>query len=415
MTRTPDDKATIVAQADGDSPKGRSSRFSWNEKMVDPDGILTHTDIRRNMVMLIMLEAIFAVGAADLSVALAPLWTYLGASNKIIGLVNAPVWAGLTGFILSPYITRRFRYKKYYFFVTSILVTVWVLLLGVGLALAPGLGISKPSLLIFAAGCVLLYYFVAGFVALPHQEYTAGCIPMNYRGTMFGASITVSSVLSIAALALGRYFLMSYEAPLSYSYLLLLVWLIWFCGYLFAIFAREKPAPIEKSAKPWSREMFRNFWLDKPFIRYLVVWMLAVATIVQVWNFIPIYAIKVLKLGDAVSADIALVQKVVAIGVTFFTGILVDKVGPKRVFPYATLAVGIGYALVFFVPSKIGVYASSAIVSLAFAPFYSCATVLGYSIPKPEHRAGHYSIQFLLTGVFFLAGSFSRARWRWER
>ena len=44
-------------------------------------------------------------------------------------------------------------------------------------------------------------------------------------------------------------------------------------GYIFALFGKEIPTPIENAPKPYTKEMFVDFWRDKRFLRVLVMWI----------------------------------------------------------------------------------------------------------------------------------------------
>ena len=49
---------------------------------------LSADDIRHNMKVLIMLDAIFTMGITDLAIVAAPMWKYLHATNTQIGIVG---------------------------------------------------------------------------------------------------------------------------------------------------------------------------------------------------------------------------------------------------------------------------------------------------------------------------------------
>ena len=77
--------------------------------------------IRRNMVCCITMDCMWAVGwQGGVFLALLPLLKYLGASNTQTGLILGSSFMSLAGVFLTPFITRRFPYKKWYFFVTNI-------------------------------------------------------------------------------------------------------------------------------------------------------------------------------------------------------------------------------------------------------------------------------------------------------
>jgi hypothetical protein len=76
--------------------------------------------VRRNMTACILLDTIFMTGWADLVLVGGPLLVYLNASNRVMGLINGAMFAGLFGMIVSPWISRRFPVKKWYLFIVNV-------------------------------------------------------------------------------------------------------------------------------------------------------------------------------------------------------------------------------------------------------------------------------------------------------
>jgi len=363
-----------------------------------------HPYLRRNMTVMVMIESIWATGASDMVLAVSPLLAYLGASYTMVGFVGGLMWTGFIGSILSPYINRRFAYKKYYYVVVSLVTITPILLLGLGVVFSKHFALSGQSLLYFTVACIVGYNVFAGFCQLPHQEFLAACIPMNYRGRMFGLSMSVSNVTSIGAQSLAAWILKMIVKPVCFGYIFLLTWMIWAFGYVLAAFAIEpRPSPIEKVAKPWSREMFASVWGDRPYLRYMVLAALSTITYGSFAGMVGYYGLKDLKMPAEYIAYLGIIQKVVGIGFTAPAGLLIDKFGPKKVYPYTVLGAAISCLIVFAMPSVKGIFVATVVTSVV-VPLGAANTVFAWSIPKPEQRQGHYSVIFIVNNATWLVG-----------
>ena len=361
---------------------------------------LSKADIKRNMIAIILLESIFYMGFTDLQLAMQPLLVYLKASNSMIGIINGATIMGLVGVFFSPWITRRFRYKKWYMFVVHMPYIGSVGLMGLAVLMSKQFGLSDPSLLMVVFGLTLAHWFFSGFVSLPHQEYTAACIPMAYRGRYSGWSFSVGGVLSIGSAMLGGWVLSHYSKPMAFGYVLLMAWAIAQSGFLFALLGKELPTPVEKSPKPWSKSMFKAVWEDKPYVRFLTIYALSNAIIYPtLFTFINVYGFRELGMRPETSALIQVIGQAARIGACVFIGIITDKIGPKRVYPFWFLIAGIGIMIPVMIGSPIGVYIASAFAALYVAGTTGAFGALLYGLPSPENRAGHFAIQLILMFV----------------
>lgn len=370
----------------------------------DHAGVLTPETIRHNMKVMIFLEAIYATGFADLQMTLQPLLDYLGASYKVAGFVTGITWPALLGCFLTPYITRRFPYKKWLYVSISVAYSLLILLLGVGLVLTPHWHPSARTALIFTVVCFFFYYVIFGFTALPHMEDLANCLPVNYRGRMFGISLTIGSLGSVGIISLSMVLLKVFAEPVNYGYCFLLTSVLWIAGFGFSALAREVPTPVDKSPKPWTGGMLLAFWQDKAYVRFLSVWTLAHLTFVPINGMIPFYGFHELKMAAYTAAIIGNIGQIARILGMTPSGFLIDKHTPARVLPYTMLAIGGGYLICSAMNNPWGVYISQGVLALAFCVFYACGTVLAVSLPRPEHRAGHLAIQNIITMIFFAVG-----------
>ncbi|MHB9037319.1 MAG: MFS transporter [Armatimonadota bacterium] len=248
----------------------------------------------------------------------------------------------------------------------------------------------------------LASWFFGGFVTLPHQEYVAACIPMAYRGRYTGYSFTIGGILSVLNASVGGIILKYASKPASFGWLYILAWLVCQGGYLLALIGREERTPVEKSPKAWSRGMFVAFWNDKLFVKLMIVNMINSVIIAPAIGFYTIYGFKDLKLAASMSAIFAILQTLTRAVVSSPVGMLVDKVGPRRVYSLAPLlAVPASFAVVFigrcFNINGLGLYIGVGLSALYVAAIYSSFTALSYGMPKPENRGGHYTFQILIS------------------
>ncbi|MFZ9938360.1 MAG: hypothetical protein ACO3JG_15080, partial [Luteolibacter sp.] len=121
-------------------------------------------DVRRNFACLVWMGSVFAMGWAEVMVVLQPLLVHYEASNTQIGIVQGVLVATLPGMFLSPWITRRFRHKKLYLFVTD---TLYLLPIGIVGAVVWAGGIGGNQTMV---GFILLLFLfgqiAAGFGGL---------------------------------------------------------------------------------------------------------------------------------------------------------------------------------------------------------------------------------------------------------
>jgi hypothetical protein len=242
-----------------------------------------------NLAFLILLNASYWSGWAELQLALQPLLVYLKANNLMIGIITGAPFMGLIGIVMSPWITRHFKYKKKYLFSTNIPYLGMLALIAGAAILMNYLHISHQRLLYTIFFLVMAHWFFAGFVALPCQEFISACLPSSYMGRLIGYSFSIGGSAAIVTAAIGGWILLKVSPPASFGYVILIAWVIMQGGYVSALFAKEIPTPIENSPKPWSKAMLVAAWNDRPFMRFLLLYFLYYSLIMPVFIFINIY------------------------------------------------------------------------------------------------------------------------------
>lgn len=361
-------------------------------------------DIRRNMVCVIMLDTIWYTGAADLTIALMPLLVFLKASNTMIGAIGSFSAFSLFGMLVTPWITRRFVFKKWYLIGTNIPYVAPIGMIGLAIVFSQRLGATSEWLVMFITAMMLLFYFFGGFVALPHQEYVAACIPMSHRGRYNGFSYSAGAITGMGSSLLGGWILLQYAKPMAFGYLFLLTWFFFQSGYIAAAFARERPTPVEKSPKPWSKAMLKSVVADTRFFRFMILYVV-IAFFGPVMSFVTVYGYRELLMIPATAAVIQVITQAIRIPISPLAGIIVDKVGPKRLLGYWPLATVLWVLPAILIHNPWGVYITVAVNTVAVSLMGGVVTVLTYGLPKPEHRAGHFTTQLLISSVVGGVGS----------
>jgi MFS family permease len=365
---------------------------------------LSPKDVKRNMLVLILLNATYNTGWTDFQLAMQPFLVFLGASNSKIGLITGAPFMALIGVIISPWITKFFPRKKKYLFAANVPYLGMLLLIGLAGIFSKELNISNAYLLTYVFVLTVAHCFFAGFVNLPCQEYMAACIPMSHRGRLTGYSTSIAGIASIGAAALGGWMLAHISKPAAFGYVIVLGWTIMQGGYVVALFAKELPTPVDKSPSPWSLTMLKTAWKDKCYMRFLIMFFLYTTLVTQTFIFVNIYGFKSLNMAAATAAIIMIVNQIVRIFVSIPFGQITDKMTPKRILPYSFIMAAIAMFIPILVPNQYGVYISVAVSSAFGALICTAQTALLLGIPSPENRAGYYSLQFIAQNVSLALG-----------
>ena len=365
-------------------------------------GTLTRADVTHNVKVLVFLDAIFCTGSSDLGIVIGPLYVWLGMSNTLIGIITGATIFGLLGVLVSPWISRHFPIKKIYMLAAHVPYLLPWLISGLALIFADRLGLSRGQLTYVICGLAIATTFLGGFVTLPHQEYVAACIPMSHRGRYTGYSLTIGGVSAVCSMALGGLILNAVKKPYAFGWLYVICWVFCQGGYLLSLLGREQRTPVEKSPKAWSKEMFKAFWNDKPFLRFMVVFVLFNICVNPMVGFYAIYGFRELKMVAAASAVLGIVATLARSVISAPAGHLVDRRGAKMVYAFSPLlAIPPALAILLvkdgFGIHGLGVYIALGLTSLGGAATYSSFTALAYGLPKAENRSGHFTFQILIS------------------
>lgn len=367
--------------------------------------LFSKTDIKHNMIVLVMLDAIFTMGAADLQIATGPLWKFLHASNTVIGLAGSLAMLGVIGAFFSPFISLKFSIKKWYLLLAHLPYLGAWLLIGLALVFSRQLGLSNPTLLTVVVALTAANFFFGGFVTLPHQEYTAACIPMSHRGRFTGYSQGIGSAAALISSVIGGVILARISKPMAFGYLFLMTWFICQSGYLLALLGREKPTPVEKAPRAWSKDMLIAAWRDKPFLRVILLYMLYTIVFMPVFTtYLGQYGFREIKMADATAATMAIVMQIVRIILGGPIGHFTDKFSPKRALICLPILGCISILPALLLHNQIGVYIATGLSGVYLVAHYAAFWALLYGLPSPENRAGHYTVQILMGYIAMAIG-----------
>ena len=358
------------------------------ERLNDPT--LSPQNVRRNFACLVWMGSVFAMGWSEVVVVLQPLLVHYGASNTQIGIVQGVLIATLPGMFLSPWITRRFRHKKIYLFVTNSLYLLPVGLVGAAVW-AGGVG-GNAAMVAFIVWMMLVGQIAAGFGGLPSQEFFTACIPMRLRGRLAGFSAGLGGLLGLAAGGIAAWVLAVMPKPEAYGALLVLAWFLCQVADAAVLFAKEPPTPVEASPPPWGRAMWRAFFEDKKFLRVTLAICLISPLMSQLAVFSSVFAFRELGFKAQMAAWLGMTASGARLALSPAAGWLTDKFGAR---PSLLMWAGLscfGLFLLAAVPGTVSVFAAAGIAAVAGSGFSGAMNALTCGIPRPENRAGHFTL-----------------------
>lgn len=346
--------------------------------------------VRRNFACLVWMGSVFAMGWSEVVVVLQPLLVHYGASNTQIGMVQGVLIATLPGMFLSPWITRRFRRKKIYLFVTDSLYLLPVGIVG-AVVWAGGAG-GGAAMVGFIVWMMLIGQVAAGFGGLPNQEFFTACIPMRLRGRLAGVSAGLGGLLGLAAGGIAAWVLAVLPKPQAYGALLVLAWFLCQIADSAVLLAKEPPTPVERSPRPWGRDMWRAFFSDRKFLRVALAVCLISPLMGQLAVFSSVFAFRELGFKAQMAAWLGMTASGARLALSPAAGWLTDSWGAR---PSLLLWAGlscVGMALLAIAPGVVTVFAAAAIAAVAGSGFSGAMNALTSGIPRPEDRAGHFTL-----------------------
>lgn len=351
---------------------------------------LSARDVRRNFACLVWMGSVFAMGWAEVTAVLQPLLVHYGASNAQIGIVQGVLIATLPGMFLSPWITRRFRYKKIYLYVAD---TLYLLPIGiVGAAVWSGVSTSGTAMVGFIILMMCAGQIAAGFGGLPNQEFFAACIPMRLRGRLAGLTSGVGGLLGIAGAGFAGWVLVVLPKPQGFGALLVLAWLMCQIADTAILFAKEPPTPVERSPVPWGKTMWMAFLRDSKFLRLTLAVCLISPLVGQLSIFASVFAFRELKFEAQMAAGLWMSTSIARLTLSPAAGWLTDRWGARNSLLFWPALSALTFFPLAIFPGVITVFAATALAAVAWSGFSGAMNALTCGIPEPEHRAGHFTL-----------------------
>lgn len=351
---------------------------------------LSPRDVQRNFLCLMWMGSVFAMGWSEVVVALQPLLVHYGASNTEIGMVQGVLIATLPGMFLSPWITRKFRFKKLPVFVLNCLYILPVGLVG-AVVWAGGWG-GNAAMVTFIVWMMVAGQIAAGFGGMPNQEFFTACVPMRLRGRLAGFSSGLGGLLGLGATAAAGWLLVVLPKPQAYGVLLVLAWLLCQLGDSVMLLAKEPPTPVEASPPAWGKEMWRNFLHDRRYLKVVLAVCLLSPLLGQLAVFATVFAFRDLGFKAQMAAWLGMTSAGARLALSPVAGWLTDRWGARPSLIIWGAVAGLGCLLLAAFPVTFSVFAAAGLAAVAYSGFSGAMNGLTSGIPKPEHRAGHFTL-----------------------
>jgi MFS family permease len=155
---------------------------------------------------------------------------------------------------------------------------------------------------------------------------------------------------------------------------------------------------VKKSPKPWTKEMLRAVWRDKPYMKVLGLWAAYNALFMPVYGvYMSLYGLRELGMIAATAAVIGGINQIVRIAMSSLTGQVTDRFSPKRVLPLTMIMALLAMLSLLIVRNQYGVYIATGISAMGGLLAGTAFTPLLYGLPAPENRGGHFTIQLMLS------------------
>ncbi len=244
----------------------------------------------------------------------------------------------------------------------------------------------------FIVWMMLAGQIAAGFGGLPNQEFFTACIPMRLRGRLAGVSAALGGLLGLAATGVAAWMLTILPKPQAYGALLVLAWLLCQLADAAVLWAREPETPVEKSPPPWGRLMWLAFIRDHKFLRVTLAVCLISPLLGQLAVFSCVFAFRDLGFEAQMAAWLGMTAAAARLALSPAGGWITDAWGARpSLILWAALA-GFGFFLLAMLPCTATVFAAAGIAAVAGSGFSGAMNALTSGIPRPEHRAGHFTL-----------------------
>jgi MFS family permease len=199
-------------------------------------------------------------------------------------------------------------------------------------------------------------------------------------------------VLGLGAAGIAAWVLDVMPKPQSFGALLVLAWFLCQLANASVLMAREPATPVERSPRPWGREMWRAFFKDRNFLRVALAVCLLSPLLGQLAVFSSVFAFRDLGFKAQMAAWLGMTASGARLALSPAAGWFTDAWGAKRALTFWAGFAGLGFLLLACFPGTASVFAAAGIAAVAGSGFSGAMNALTSGIPSPENRAGHFTL-----------------------
>jgi MFS family permease len=275
----------------------------------------------------------------------------------LIGIIPAIQQVGyLLPQLLSANKAERLSRKKPFVVKVSVFERIPYFFVTLGIFLIPG----APDWVsyIILAFSIGIATGAAGIATPAWKAMLGKVIHPDRRGALFAFGLSVGGLLGIGGTFLARWFLESYEFPVSFAMCFLFSFIFQAISWLFLTFNREparKPEIDEVSYRDYFRQLPRIIRTNRNFAFYLVSMLLIILGQMAV-SFYIVYARTEFGVSDGFAANLTLVALVSQSAATPVLGAVGDRMGHKFLAELSCLFGIAALAIMIFVPSVNWIY-----------------------------------------------------------
>lgn len=283
--------------------------------------------------------------------------SYLTSSAVLIGLIPAIQQIGyLLPQLLSANLSERLKRKKPFVVKISVLERLPYCFIVLGIFLIPGAPKWLSYVILafsigFAAGA-------GGFISPAWKAMLGKVIHPDRRGALFAFGLSAGSFLGIGGTFLARWFLETYEYPVSFALCFLLSFIFQVVSWLFLTLNREPaktPGRDNISHIDYFKQLPGIIMSNSNFAFYLLSMCFIIFGQMAV-SFYIVYARHTFSVSDGFAANLTLVALLTQSLATPVLGVVGDRKGHKFLAEISCLFGMAALIIMLFVPSATWIY-----------------------------------------------------------
>jgi MFS family permease len=138
--------------------------------------------------------------------------------------------------------------------------------------------------------------------------------------------------------------------------------------------------------------MWRAFFADKPFLKVAISVCLISPLFGQLAVFSSVFAFRDLGFKPQTAAWLGMTAAGGRLALSPVAGYLTDRWGARPSLLFWALAGGAGFVFLALLPGTVSVFMAAGLAAVAGSGFSGAMNALTSGVPKPEHRAGHFTL-----------------------